>query len=75
MEYEHYLRCVRNAGTIKNGYAYGKNIKAIYPYSNVSVNRDSAVVNTSNDGTVENIFSLANVDVENNIDKSNMVGI
>ena len=63
-----------NAGTIKNGYAYGRNIKAIYPYSNVSENRDSAVVNISNGGTVENIFSLANVDVENNIDKINIVG-
>ncbi len=62
-----------NIGTIKNGYAYGKNIKAIYPYTNKN-NRDVAVVNVQNVGNVENIFSLINVDVENNINSYNLAG-
>ena len=63
-----------NYGTIKNGYAYGENIQGIYPFNETNVNRDIGVVNVNNEGTIENIFSLINVDVENNIKTANNVG-
>ena len=63
-----------NYGTIKNGYAYGENIQGIYPFNETNVNRDIGVVNIDNEGTIENIFSLINVDVENNIKTYNNVG-
>ena len=50
-----------NYGTIKNGYAYGENIKGIY--SDETRNRDIGVVLNSNTGIVKNIFSLINIDV------------
>ena len=50
-----------NYGTIKNGYAYGENIKGIY--SNETRNRDIGGVLYSNIGIVRNIFSLINIDV------------
>ena len=50
-----------NYGIIKNGYAYGENIKGIYP--DESSNRNIGVVIINNSGTAENIFSLINVDV------------
>ena len=63
-----------NYGTIKNGYAYGENIRGIYPFNETNANRDIAVVNINNEGRIENIFSLINVDVENNIKTANNVG-
>ena len=50
-----------NYGTIKNGYAYGENIKGIY--SDDSGNRDIGGVLNNNSGIVRNIFSLINIDV------------
>ena len=50
-----------NYGIIKNGYAYGENVKGIYP--DESSNRNIGVVIINNSGTAENIFSLINVDV------------
>ena len=50
-----------NNGTIKNGYAYGENIKGIY--SDDSGNRDIGGVLNNNSGIVRNIFSLINIDV------------
>ena len=50
-----------NYGIIKNGYAYGENIKGIYP--DESSNRNIGVVIINNSGTAKNIFSLINVDV------------
>ena len=63
-----------NYGTIKNGYAYGENVQGIYPFNETTANRDIGVVNINNEGTIENIFSLINVDVENNIKTINNVG-
>jgi len=63
-----------NYGTIKNGYAYGENVQGIYPFNETTANRDIGVVNITNEGTIENIFSLINVDVENNIKTINNVG-
>ena len=54
-----------NYGTIKNGYAYGENIKGIY--SNENSNRDIATVNLNNKGTLKNVFSLVNVDTEGKV--------
>ena len=68
------MGCGGNYGTIKNGYAYGENIRGIYPFNETTANRDIAVVNIDNEGTIENIFSLINVDVENNIKTINNVG-
>ncbi len=50
-----------NFGTVKNGYAYGENIKNIY--SEPLGSRDTGVVISRNMGMVSNIFSLINVDV------------
>jgi len=54
-----------NNGTIKNGYAYGENIKGIY--SNEQHNRDIGVVMMNNAGTAINIFSLVNIDVNGTV--------
>ena len=61
-----------NNGTIKNGYLYGENIKAIYEIS--GMNKDSAglCINNSN-GTISNVYSLLNVDTVGEIAR-NTVG-
>ena len=50
-----------NFGTVKNGYAYGENIKNIY--SEPLGGRNTGVVISRNRGMVSNVFSLINVDV------------
>ena len=54
------LGCFNNNGTMKNGYAYGENIKNI----NNKQNLDTGVVVRGNHGTMKNIYSLASVDTE-----------
>ena len=50
-----------NYGTIKNGYIYGENIKALHSIGNQSRNIGGiAVVNAG--GIVENIYSLVNIE-------------
>ena len=58
-----------NNGTMKNGYAYGENIKGIY--SNEQHNRDIGVVMINNAGKAINIFSLVNIDVSGTVLKEN----
>ena len=62
-----------NYGTMKNGYAYGENIKAIYGVSNQ--NRDVGVICISNLGTIKNIYSLVNVETAGTINSNNIANV
>ena len=54
-----------NMGTIKNGYVYGENIKAIYPQSSGSY-RDIGVIAmvNQNQGVIKNIYNLVNIELD-----------
>ncbi len=57
---------MQNCGTIKNGYIYGKNIKALHGV--VSQWRDIGALAINNCGeTIKNVYSLVNIDVSGNI--------
>ena len=63
-----------NYGTIKNGYLYGENLKALH--GSVGKNRDIGVLNINNyDGIIENVFCLVNVDVAGVIVTNNIGNI
>ena len=60
-----------NYGTIKNGYIYGENIKALYGV--VGQSRDIGVLNVSNQGgIIKNVYSLVNVDISGIITSNNV---
>ena len=65
------LGVTTNYGTIKNGYLYGENIKAIY--GAVGQNRDTAglCINNSN-GSIYNVYGLINVDTAGEIVSNNV---
>ncbi len=50
-----------NYGTIKNGYIYGENIKALHSIGNQNRNIGGIAVNNAG-GIVENIYSLVNIE-------------
>ena len=54
-----------NTGTIKNGYVYGENIKAIYPQSSGSY-RDIGIIAMANQsqGSIKNIYNLVNIELD-----------
>ena len=60
------LGVMQNYGTIKNGYIYGKNIKALHGV--VDQWRDIGALAINNyGGTIKNVYSLVNIDVSGNI--------
>ena len=60
------LGVMQNCGTIKNGYIYGKNIKALHGV--VDQWRDIGALAINNyGGTIKNVYSLVNIDVSGNI--------
>ena len=60
------LGVIENYGTIKNGYIYGKNIKALHGV--VDQWRDIGALAINNyGGTIKNVYSLVNIDVSGNI--------
>ena len=65
------LGVTTNYGTIKNGYLYGENIKAIY--GAVGQNRDTAglCINNSN-GSIYNVYGIINVDTAGEIVSNNV---
>ena len=60
-----------NYGMIQNGYLYGENIKAIYDAP--TSNRETGGLTSFNDGTIQNIYSLVNIDLAGKIN-SEVVG-
>jgi len=54
-----------NTGTIKNGYVYGENIKAIYPQS-TGIGRDIGIIAMLNQsqGEIKNIYNLVNIELD-----------
>ena len=68
------LGVIENYGTIKNGYIYGKNIKALHGV--VDLWRDiGALAIDNNGGTIKNVYSLVNIDVSGNIVGNNIGNI
>ena len=68
------LGVMQNYGTIKNGYIYGKNIKALHGV--VGQWRDIGVLAINNyAGIIKNIYSLVNIDVAGNIEANNVGNI
>mgnify|MGYP001137250892 FL=1 len=65
------LGICNNYGTIKNGYLYGENIKAIHGIA--GKNRDSAGLCITNTyGTILNVYGLVNVDTAGEIVSNNV---
>ena len=52
----------RNAGTIKNGYIYGENIKSLNDSSSLNSLVGGIVYQNSSNGVIENVYSLVNID-------------
>ena len=68
------LGVIENYGTIKNGYIYGKNIKALHGV--VDLWRDIGALAINNyGGTIKNVYSLVNIDVSGNIVGNNIGNI
>ncbi len=69
------ILCWRNYGVIKNGYLYGENINAEFTRSS-GEGRSIGTLANSNEGNgqIKNVFSLINVDVNNQTDITNNVG-
>ena len=63
------LGVLYNYGTIENGYTYGENIKAIY--SHESGARYIGAVVSYNQGNINNVYSLINVDVAGKVTVEN----
>ena len=64
------LGVTTNYGTIKNGYLYGENIKAIY--GTAGSNRDSSGLCNHNNGKIANVYSLINIDTVGEIVSNNV---
>ena len=64
------LGVTTNYGTMKNGYLYGENIKAIY--GTAGSNRDSSGLCNHNNGKIANVYSLINIDTVGEIVSNNV---
>ena len=56
------LLCGTNKGIIKNGYAYGENIKNLNETSNVTSLLSGIATNNYENAQIKNVFSLVNID-------------
>ena len=68
------LGVIENYGTIKNGYIYGKNIKALHGVVDLW-RAIGALAIDNNGGTIKNVYSLVNIDVSGNIVGNNIGNI
>ena len=68
------LGVIENYGTIKNGYIYGKNIKALHGVVDQWRNIGALAINNYG-GTIKNVYSLVNIDVSGNIVENNIGNI